>query len=191
MKTEEFINTFSPQNFTAYTDGSADNKNPQRPGGAAYIILNNDGSFYRKNSKGFLNTTNNRMELLAIISVVNAIPCNSSVTIYTDSQYCIKAVRIKSPEKNADQLSTYHKIVSTKQLNVSFKWVKGHNGNKYNEECDKMARGEYSKMLITKKKKSSKSKKPIEGLPKAELEERYYSCVTTKNRRKPIKQRKN
>lgn len=176
-----------PQTYTAYTDGSADNKNPQRPGGAAYIILDNDGNVYRKNSKGFMGTSNNRMELLAIISVVNSLPCNSSVTIYTDSQYCMRAIGIKYPEKNADQLALYHRIVNDKKLKVVFKWVKGHNGNKYNEECDKMARSEYSKMATNNK---PKTKKPNKGLPKAVLEERYYSCVTTKNRRRPVKHSK-
>lgn len=175
------------QTYTAYTDGSADNKNPQRPGGAAYIILDNNGNVYKKNSKGFMGTSNNRMELIAIISVVNAIPYNSSVTIYTDSQYCIKAVNIPHPIKNADQLTTYHRIVNNKHLKVEFKWIKGHNGNKYNEECDKMARGEYSKMASANKPKAKQSAK---GLPKAVLEERFYSCVTTKNRRKPVRHSK-
>lgn len=132
--------------FIAYTDGSCDNLNPKRPGGAAYIIFNEDKSLYKKASKGFLNTTNNRMELLAIISVVNSIPKNSSVTIYTDSQYCILACKSKKPKKNKDLVDLFHRLEG-KLSSIEFVWVRGHAGNVYNEECDRMANGEYRKML--------------------------------------------
>lgn len=178
----------SDNKYTAYTDGSCDNLNPKRPGGSAYIIFNNDGQEVKRMSKGFMGTTNNRMELLAIISVVNSIPQNSSVIIYTDSEYCMKAVRIQLPKKNADQLAIYHRIVNEKQLQVSFIHVKGHSGNEYNELCDKMARGEYNKMKKSSKAKS-KRKQKTKPLNNNELEERYYSCITTKNRRKKVKKK--
>lgn len=132
--------------FIAYTDGSCDNLHPKRPGGAAYIIFNEDKSLFKKASKGFLNTTNNRMELLAIISVVNSIPKNSSVTIYTDSQYCILACKSKKPKKNKDLVDLFHRLEG-KLSSIKFEWVRGHAGNIYNEECDRMANGEYRKML--------------------------------------------
>lgn len=131
--------------YIAYTDGSCDNKSPKRPGGAAYIIFNDDMTLYKKSSKGFLNTTNNRMELLAIISVVNALPKNSSVTIHTDSQYCILACKSKRPKKNIDLVNLYHRLEG-KLEEIKFNWVKGHTGNIYNEECDRMANGEYQKL---------------------------------------------
>ena len=134
------------EKYVAYTDGSCDNLHPKRPGGAAYIIFNKDGSLYKKASKGFLNTTNNRMELLAIISVVNALPKDSSVTIYTDSNYCILACKSAKPKKNKDLVELYHRLAG-KLSSINFKWVKGHSGNVYNEECDRMANGEYRKML--------------------------------------------
>ena len=86
--------------FIAYTDGSCDNLSLRRPGGAAYVILDENGQLFKKASKGFLGTTNNRMELLAIVSVVNSLPANSEVTIYTDSRYCIMALNSKKPKKN-------------------------------------------------------------------------------------------
>lgn len=156
------------QEFVAYTDGSCDNLNPLRPGGAAYIIMDLDGNIIKKKSKGFQNTTNNRMEMLAIISVVNSLPNNSFVTINTDSEYCIRALLSKQPKANLDLIEKYYSLRQQKYITVFLHHVKGHAGNKYNEECDQMAKGEYTKML-------HKSK------------EETYSCITTKDRRKPIK----
>lgn len=152
------------QRFIAYSDGSCDNLNPQRPGGSAYIILDNSGAEIKRMSKGFMHTTNNRMEMLAIISIVNSLPSNSSVTINTDSEYCIKALLSHCPEKNLDLVALYHKIVNEKSIMVEFQHVKGHSGNFYNEECDRMAREKYNEMLTTltptkKVKKGRKTKK--------------------------------
>lgn len=173
-----------PQTFTAYSDGSGDNKNPLHPGGSAYIILDSQGNVWKKKAKGFLDTTTNRMELLAIISIVHSLPPYSTVTIYTDSQYCTKAVNIKYPGKNADQLALYHKLIQEKQLNVTLQWIKGHDGNQYNEECDQMANAEYKKMLSLKPKVE---KKPLVS---NHVEEAYYSCITTKGKKKRTKKKK-
>lgn len=175
------------QEFIAYSDGSCDNNNPSRPGGAAYIIMDTEGNIIKRKSKGFKNTTSNRMELLAILSIVNSLPNNSFVTINTDSEYCLKALLSKQPKANLDLINKYYSLRQQKYITVFLHWVKGHDGNKYNEECDKMARAEYSKMATNNK---PKAKKPNKGLPKAVLEERYYSCVTTKNRRRPVKHSK-
>lgn len=131
--------------FIAYTDGSCDNLSQRKPGGAAYVILDEKGELYKKASKGFLGTTNNRMELLAIVSVVNSLPKNSEVVIYTDSQYCITALTSKKPKKNLDLIRRFHSICDLNIL-VEFEWVKGHNGVFYNEMCDKMANSEYQKL---------------------------------------------
>lgn len=152
------------QKFIAYSDGSCDNLNPQRPGGSAYIILDDSGAEIKRMSKGFMHTTNNRMEMLAIISIVNSLPSGSSVTINTDSEYCIKALLSHCPEKNLELIALYHKIVKEKSIMVEFQHVKGHSGNFYNEECDRMAREKYNEMLTTltptkKVKKGRKTKK--------------------------------
>jgi ribonuclease HI len=131
-------NNYIMDKFIAYTDGSCDNLDPKRPGGAAYIIFNEDMTLFRKASKGFCGTTNNRMELLAIISVVNALPKGSEVTIYTDSQYCITTLKAKKPKMNLDLVGKYHQIAG-KLAKVTFEWVKGHAGDKYNEMCDSIA----------------------------------------------------
>ena len=131
--------------FIAYTDGSCDNLSLRRPGGAAYVILDENGQLFKKASKGFLGTTNNRMELLAIVSVVNSLPANSEVTIYTDSRYCIMALNSKKPKKNIDLIRLFHEICDFR-ITVAFEWVKGHNGVFYNEMCDQMANSEYPKI---------------------------------------------
>ena len=152
------------QKFIAYSDGSCDNLNSQRPGGSAYIILDDSRAEIKRMSKGFMHTTNNRMEMLAIISIVNSLPSDSSVIINTDSEYCIKALLSHCPEKNLDLISLYHKIVKEKSIMVEFQHVKGHSGNFYNEECDRMAKERYNEMLATlttptKKAKGKKGRK--------------------------------
>lgn len=94
----------SDLHYVCYTDGSCDNISEEHAGGAAYIILKN-GKIIKEKNHGQLHTTNNRMELLAIISAVN---------------------------KCSAQLA-----------GIRFHWVKGHNGNKYNEQVDELAYGAY------------------------------------------------
>lgn len=135
-----------PFQFYAWSDGSGDWFHPQRPGGSAYIIYSTeDGTEYKRASKGFLHTTNNRMELLAIISIVNSLPQNSSVLIHTDSQYCILALQDGNPQKNLDLVNLYKGIVEEKKLKVILTWVRGHDGDPNNEECDRMAKAEFEK----------------------------------------------
>lgn len=123
--------------FVAYTDGSCNNLSPHGEGGAAYVILSN-GVEVKRASKGFMHTTNNRCEMLAIISAVNSVPPGSSIVIHTDSQYCIGVFNpgytIKPATKNADLITMYRKIAETRA--VKFVWVKGHDGNHYNELVD-------------------------------------------------------
>lgn len=142
--------------FVAYSDGSCDNLHPQRPGGAAYIILDSQGNVYRQASKGFVNTTNNRMEFLAVISIINALPEKASVTIYTDSQYVIEAAYSKKPKKNLD-LCRRFKLLVRKLRECKLVWVKGHAGIKYNELCDQMANSEYEKQLYLLSKKHDRT----------------------------------
>ena len=134
--------------YSAFTDGSSDNMNPLRPGGSAYIIFDSQGNEVKRASKGFKNTSNNRMEVLAIISVVNSLPYGSSVIIHSDSQYSINVLSGRwQASMNLDQVALYRRLVAEKNIKVTFEWVRGHNGDVYNELCDQMARGEYQKML--------------------------------------------
>lgn len=127
--------------YVAYTDGSCDNLNKYRAGGAGYVILK-DGEIFKVKNKGFLNTTNNRMEILAIISVCNSLPEGAFVDIYSDSQYSISFLVSSKGKKNRDLLELYKKC-SVHLGGVRFHWLKGHNGDKYNEMANDLAFSAY------------------------------------------------
>ena len=128
--------------FDAYTDGSCNNLSPYGEGGSAYILIR-DGKIILESKKGFVGTTNNRMELLAIISAVNSTPEGSVLTIHTDSQYCITVLTsTKRQKKNTDLINIYHSV-SSRLSQINFVWVKGHSGNKYNEYVDSLANEAY------------------------------------------------
>ena len=133
--------------FEAYTDGSCDNLSKFHSGGSAYVVLS-DGILIKEGSKGFLGTTNNRMELLAIISVVNFLPQKAKVLIHTDSQYSITALTYHPGKKakNLDLIGLFHRIVRENKIDYSFKWVKGHNGDEWNEYVDNLAFTEYKRI---------------------------------------------
>lgn len=131
-------------NITIYTDGAA-RGNPG-PGGYGVVLL--AGQFRKELSDGFELTTNNRMELLAVIVALEALKIeNSHVTIYTDSKYVVDAVekgwiwnwvktRFKG-KKNEDLWMRFLKIYQKHQ--VKFVWVKGHANIPENERCDQLA----------------------------------------------------
>ena len=141
-------NKSTQKSFIAWTDGSGNWFHPDKPGGSAYIIIGEDGNEYKRASKGFLHTTHNRMELLAIVSVVNSLPNGAEVVIHSDSQYSINVLSGKwGASENLDIVDRYRSICRAKGIKATLKWVRGHAGNRYNEECDKMARTEYAKMI--------------------------------------------
>ena len=127
-------------NYIAYTDGSCDNLSIHKPGGAGYLVLK-DGEIVRMKNKGFLNTTNNRCEMIAIISVCNSPPEGSFVDIYTDSQYAIGAF-IRGGKMNQDLMELFRKC-SSHLAGYRFHWLKGHSGNEYNEMADDLAFSAY------------------------------------------------
>lgn len=123
--------------YIAYTDGSCNNSSPYGEGGSAFIVLQGDRQVCHR-AKGFLGSTNNRMEMLAIISAVNSIPVGSSILVRTDSRISINAFeRQSSKAANRDLIDLFIKVAKGKE--VFFEWVKGHNGNEWNEFCDEMA----------------------------------------------------
>lgn len=114
-----------------YTDGSCKNNN----GGWGFIVL-------RKNKiyevSGFCkNTTNNRMELIAVIEAIKF--CREKrILIHSDSKYVINcAQKIWKRKKNIDLWNLYDNIIINK--NIKYKWVKAHNNNFWNEKVDKIA----------------------------------------------------
>ena len=138
--------------YIAYTDGSCNNLSPYGEGGAAYIILDGQRNLVKQNSKGFVGVTNNKMELMAILSAVAAVPPNSSLVIYTDSQYCIQVLTNKAnannfSRPNANIIRQYFNYVSRLKA-VRFEWVKGHDGNEFNEMVDALAQSRTEEMRI-------------------------------------------
>lgn len=145
---ENYINSSCERNvYDCYTDGSCNNLSANKEGGAAYLILLNGKEILRR-SKALIHTTNNRAEMLAIISAVKRCPIGADIVIHTDSKYAIFSFghrkRIFDSVKNSDLIHLYRKEAAQKK--VTFEWVKGHNGDRYNEIVDSMANGEYNKM---------------------------------------------
>ena len=145
---ENYINSSCERNvYDCYTDGSCNNLSANKEGGAAYLILLNGKEILRR-SKALFHTTNNRAEMLAIISAVKRCPIGADIVIHTDSKYAIFSFghrkRISDSVKNSDLIHLYRKEAAQKK--VTFEWVKGHNGDRYNEIVDSMANGEYNKM---------------------------------------------
>ena len=145
--------------YTVYTDGSC-LKNPDGPGGYAAVILSAQNGDVREISGGEPSTTNNRMELRAGIEALSALPPHSTVNFYTDSQYMKNAftkywlrnwkrngwrTATGEPVKNQDLWRALDEAFSLHT--VHFHWVKGHAGNRWNERCDALARGEAAKFL--------------------------------------------
>lgn len=128
-----------------YTDGAA-RGNPGR-GGYGVILMYGDKR--KELSAGYRMTTNNRMELLAIITALESLKQNHlPITIYTDSQYVVNSIEkkwldnwvktdFKGGKKNRDLWMRYYRLA--KNFTVSLKWVKGHASNVYNNRCDVLA----------------------------------------------------
>lgn len=137
-----------------YTDGSA-RGNPDGPGGYGTILTCVDAKgteHVREYSQGYRKTTNNRMELMAAIVGLEALTKPCEVTLVSDSKYVTDAFNQhwidgwvrknwktagSKPVKNID---LWERLLRAKQPHqVTFRWVKGHDGHPENERCDKLA----------------------------------------------------
>ena len=136
-----------------YTDGVA-RGNPDGPGGYGTILTYEDakGTLHvREYSQGYVRTTNNRMELMAVIAGLEALNRPCRVEVYSDSQYVTNAFnrhwidswvkrgwkRSSGQVKNTD---LWQRLLKAKEPHeVQFIWVKGHAGHEQNERCDFLA----------------------------------------------------
>ena len=128
-----------------YTDGSS-RGNPG-PGGYGAILIS--GSRKKELSGGYRKTTNNRMELMAVIAALEALKKpNLRITLYSDSQYIVRALNegwlnkwmatnFAKGKKNKDLWVRFYDLY--RQHKIRFVWVKGHADNPYNNRCDELA----------------------------------------------------
>lgn len=131
-----------------YTDGACSGN----PGPGGYAVILRCGPHTKELSGGFARTTNNRMELMAVIKGLEALKKPSRVTLYTDSRYICDAVnkgwlwRWKSrgwrreDGERVKNVDLWERLLDQlKRHRVSFVWVKGHAENPYNNRCDRLA----------------------------------------------------
>ena len=137
------------QTFHLFTDGACSG-NPG-PGGWGFILRGGSLPAEREESGGEPSTTNNRMEMTAVIRGLDGIPDGSSVVVTTDSEYCVKGLNEwmdgwkrrgwrkadKSPVANRDlwEMLDAHRS----RLSLRAQWIRGHNEHPENERCDRLA----------------------------------------------------
>lgn len=138
-----------------YTDGACSG-NPGKGGWGAVLVYNGTE---KELSGGCADTTNNRMELTAVIEALNALKQPCEVALTTDSKYVCDAINKgwvyswkkngwrKADKKPALNVDLWEKLLPLLEKHtVSFIWVKGHNGHPFNERCDTLAVNEYLNM---------------------------------------------
>lgn len=139
-----------------YTDGAA-RGNPDGPGGYGTVLEYTDtaGKLHIKElSQGYQRTTNNRMELMAVIAGLEVLNRPCEVELYSDSQYVVNAFNRhwidgwikkgwkRGKNEQVKNVDLWKRLLSAKEPHtVTFTWVKGHNGHPQNERCDELATG--------------------------------------------------
>jgi len=137
-----------PENgLIIYTDGASRGN----PGPGGYGAILKWGNTEKELSGGYRKTTNNRMELMAVIAALEVLKKEGlPVTVYSDSQYVVKAVEqgwlknwiatdFKGGKKNKDLWLRFFEL--SKKHRIKFVWVKGHASNAFNNRCDILATG--------------------------------------------------
>lgn len=124
-----------------YTDGAASGN----PGPGGWGVVLSCGDLRKEMSGGFSLTTNNRMELLAVIKGLEAIRWEGAeVEVWSDSQYVVNTITQGwKRKKNGDLWERYD--VLSRSFRLSFHWIKGHAGHPENERCDRLAVEAYSR----------------------------------------------
>lgn len=130
-----------------HTDGGAS----PNPGRGGYGIVLTHGKYRKELSAGYKLTTNNRMEMMAVIVALKALKQPSEVLLYTDSKYVVDSISKgwvqrwkskgwrRSDGQLAENIDLWQELLAQlDQHTVEFQWVKGHAGNKENERCDEL-----------------------------------------------------
>ncbi len=139
-----------------YTDGAA-RGNPDGPGGYGTVLeyVDTRGELHTKElSQGYKKTTNNRMELMAVIAGLEALNRPCEVELYSDSQYVVNAFNqhwidgwlkkgwMRGKNEKVKNVDLWKRLLAAKEPHhVKFVWVKGHAGHPQNERCDALATG--------------------------------------------------
>ena len=138
------------QPIVIYTDGAC--KGNPGPGGWGVLLRSADGT-ETELCGGELGTTNNRMEMMAVIEALGALKRPCRVTLHLDSQYVLKGITewitgwkakgwktaSKQPVKNVDLWQRLDSLVSSAGHDIDWRWVKGHAGDPGNERADALA----------------------------------------------------
>ena len=129
--------------ISIYTDGSCLGNTTGSPGGWAAILVHPKKELVLQGCD--CSTTNNRMELTAVIEAIAKLnkPCN--VTVYTDSTYVIAGYHSANPKKNLDLIQSLYAVVENGHHTLNFQHIYGHTGNAYNERCDRIAKAQAMK----------------------------------------------
>lgn len=138
-----------------FTDGACSGN----PGVGGWGAILRYKTIEKELSGGELNTTNNRMELMAVIQALSALKFSCNISLYTDSKYVMSGItewmdnwkkngwhttNKKQPVKNIDLWQQLDELVQKHE--IRWVWVKGHNGHAENERCDALARTEVEKL---------------------------------------------
>ncbi len=127
-----------------YTDGSS----LENPGPGGYGIILESGSYRKELGQGFRKTTNNRMELMAVVESLKALSKNGlEIHIFSDSKYVVDAVSkgwvfswVKKRFKGKKNSDLWREFLKQYQKHrPKFHWIKGHNNHMQNERCDQLA----------------------------------------------------
>jgi ribonuclease HI len=144
------------QEFKVYTDGACLG-NPG-PGGYAAVILNSDSQKLKTVKGAEKDSTNNRMELRAVIEALKIIPKNTKIELYSDSSYVLNGLSswIEGWKKNGWKTASKNAVANqdlwqeldflSSDFELSYQKVKGHSGDQYNEEVDNLAKKEAEKI---------------------------------------------